>query len=97
MVSQGCEQCGAQVCAQTHGSGAGGEDHRDHSREDDRAAAAGGENLYAEGDPSPQHGEGTLLNQYVGILLSLGLLQDTLLRCSWRFKSDETVLCFVAF
>lgn len=65
MVSQGGEQCGAQVCAQTHGSGAGSEDYRDHSREDDRSAAAGGENLYAEGDPGPQHGEGTLLNQYV--------------------------------
>lgn len=56
------------MCAQTHGSGAGGEDYWDHSREDDSAAAGGGENLHAEGDPSPQHGEGTLLNQYVGIL-----------------------------
>ena len=68
MVCQRCEQCGAQVCAQTHGSGAGSEDYRDHSGEDDRPAAGGSENVHTEGDPSPQHGEGTLLHQYVGIL-----------------------------
>lgn len=67
---QGCEQCGAQVCAQTHGSGAGSKDYWDHSREDDCPTARGGENLHAKGDPSPQLGEGTPLNQYVGILLN---------------------------
>ena len=82
MASQGCEQCGAQVCAQTQWSGAGSEDHRDHSGEDDSPAAGGGENLHAEGDPGPQHGEGTLLNQYVGILFKC----DTLIFYSWTLK-----------
>lgn len=69
LVFQGCEQRGTQVCAQTHGPGAGSEDYWDHSGEDDSPAAGGGENLHTKGDPSSQHGEGTLLNQYVSFLL----------------------------
>lgn len=64
-MSQGGEQCGAQVCAQAHGSGAGGEDYRDHGREDDRSAAGRGEDLHPERDPGPEHGEGARLHQYV--------------------------------
>lgn len=47
MLPQGCEQRGAQVCAQTHRSGAGSEDYWDHSWEDDRSAAGGGQDLNA--------------------------------------------------
>lgn len=89
---QGREQCGAQVCAQTHGARAGGEDHRDHSGEDDRPAVGGGENLHPEGDPSPQHGEGTFLNQYVGILL-FWTHKDSVIVSSGGRSINETVLC----
>lgn len=91
MVSQGGEQCGAQVCAQTHSSGAGSQNYWDHSREDDCSAAGGGENLHAEGDPSPQHGEGTLLNQYVGLLF-YGTLWFSVLGDSQVLKP-----CYVLF
>lgn len=60
---QGGEQRGEAVCAPTHRPGAGREDHRDHSREDDGPAAGGGEELHPEGDPGPQHGEGPFLHQ----------------------------------
>ena len=92
MASQGGEQCGSQVCAQAHRSGAGSKDHWDHSGEDDRSAAGGGEDVHAEGDPSPQHGEGTFLNQYVQLLLTTRHFNSSVLE---RFQSVETV--FVSF
>lgn len=82
------------MCAQTHRSGAGGEDYRDHGGEDDRSAAGGGENLYAEGDPSPQHGEGTLLNQYVGLLL-IWTLKSSLLGDSKVFTLSSVLFLLV--
>lgn len=62
---QRCEQCGAQMCTQTHWAGVCGEDHWDHCRENDRTAVRGGEELHAEGDPCAQCGEGPPVHQWV--------------------------------
>lgn len=68
---QRCEQCGAQMCSQTHGAGVCSEDYWDHCRENDRTAVRGGEELHAEGDPCAYCGEGPPIHQWVwmGLLM----------------------------